>query len=145
MEIIVEIILQLAAWVLEIFGELFLQLIVEGIAELLGHSVKARVRPSAPRREPRSPWLAALAYLILGALAGLLSLWLVPEVFIKSYWLRLANLFFTPLASGLIMAWIGAWRRRNDKKVLHLETFACGFCFALAMGMVRFVWGRVVM
>jgi hypothetical protein len=36
------------------------------------------------------------------------------------------------------MGAIGAWRRRRDKAVIRLESFAYGYCFALSMALVRF-------
>ncbi len=78
----------------------------------------------------------------MGATAGGLSLWLSPELFIKVPWLRVANLALTPLAAGLIMQAIGAWRARRQKEVLRLESFAYGFSFAFAMAVIRFVFGE---
>jgi hypothetical protein len=53
-----------------------------------------------------------------------------------------ANLPLTPLASGLIMEAIGSWRRRRERNVLRLDTFAYGFSFALAMAVVRYAFGN---
>lgn len=75
-------------------------------------------------------------------MASGVSLLLVPELFIKSPWLRLANLGLTPLASGAVMGTIGSWRTRRQKPVLRLETFGYGFCFALTMALIRFTSGR---
>ncbi|CAN5168459.1 hypothetical protein BH11PSE11_BH11PSE11_18330 [soil metagenome] len=138
MEIIFEVLLQIVWWVLQFIGELLLQLIIECGVEWIGHGVKEKFRD----RRPIHPALTGVAYLILGALAGAFSLWLVPEVFIREYWLRIANLLLTPFAAGLFMASIGAFRRRHDKDVIRLETFAYGFFFALAMASVRFFFGR---
>ena len=136
MEIIAELIFRIFGWVLQFLGELVLQVIFEGLAELLGHSTK-----NAFRRPPR-PWLAAIGHLTFGALAGALTVWLLPELFIKEQWLRLANLLLTPLAAGLVMEAIGAWRTRRDREVLRLESFAYGFCFAFGMAVVRYAFGN---
>ncbi len=138
MEIIAEIILQILRWTLQCLGELFLQIIGEAIAEFIGHSIKEPFR----RPKPLHPWLAAIGYLIFGGIAGGLSLWALSDLFIKNRWLRLANLLFTPLVAGLVMAWIGSWRRKHEKEVIRLETFAYSFLFALSMSLVRFVWGH---
>lgn len=136
MEIIAELIFRIFGWVLQFLGELVLQVIFEGLAELLGHSTK-----NTFRRLPR-PWLAAIGYLTFGALAGALTVWLFPELFIKEQWLRLANLLLTPLAAGLIMEAIGAWRTRREKEVLRLESFTHGFCFAFGMAVVRYAFAH---
>jgi hypothetical protein len=138
MEVIAEIILQAFGWVLQVFGELLLQLVFEALAELIGHSVKEPFR----RPHPVRPWLAAIGYLIFGTAAGGLSIWLVPDLFIKAQWLRGANLLLTPLAAGFIMEAIGSWRALHEKEVLRLETFAYGFCFAFAIAVVRYVLGN---
>lgn len=138
MEIIVELLLQFFGAILQFFGELLVQMVLEAVAEVFGH----RVRRSLGRPRPVPPALAATGYLVLGALAGSLSLWLLPTLFIEAQWLRLLNLLLTPLAAGLIMERIGAWRRARDKDVIRIETFAYGFLFALAMAVVRFVWGQ---
>ena len=69
-------------------------------------------------------------------------MWLVPTLFIKTPWLRIANLALTPLAMGLLMDAVGSWREQREKAVLRLETFAYGFSFAFAMAVVRFAFGR---
>jgi hypothetical protein len=61
---------------------------------------------------------------------------------IESHWLRAANLVLTPLVAGFTMAGLGAWRRRREKDVIRLETFACGFLFAFAMAAARGWWGK---
>ena len=138
MEIIVELIFQVIGWIFQFLGELVLQVIFEGIAELFGHSVKTPFR----RQRPMPPWLAATGYLFFGAVAGGITICLVPELFIKDQWLRLANLVLTPLVAGIIMEAIGSWRKRREREVLRLESFAYGFCFAFAMGLVRYTFGK---
>jgi hypothetical protein len=137
-ELIAELLFQLVAWVLRFLGELIVQLFFEGIAELVGHSVKEPFR----RPEPIHPWLATLGYTIFGAAAGGASLWLLPDLFIERGWLRWLNLLLVPLAAGAIMSAVGAWRRHRDMRVIRLDSFAYGYCFALAMAVVRFVWGQ---
>ena len=108
MEIIAEIIFQILIWILQFFGELLLQIIFEAVAEFIGHSIKEPFR----RPRPVHPCLAAIGYFIFGAIAGGLSLGVLPDLFIKAHWLRVMNLVLTPFASGLVMAWIGSWRPR---------------------------------
>lgn len=138
MEIFAEIILQVLGWIFQFLGELLLQVLFEAIAELFGHAVKEPFR----RPRPVRPWLAAMGYLIFGAAAGGFTVWLVPELFIKAQWLRTANLLLTPVVAGLVMEAIGSWRERRDKEVLRLESFAYGFCFAFAMAVVRYAFGK---
>jgi sterol desaturase/sphingolipid hydroxylase (fatty acid hydroxylase superfamily) len=137
-ELIAEIVLQVLGGILQFLGELLLQVVFEAIAELFGHAVKEPFR----RPHPVRPWLAAIGYLFFGAAAGGLTIWLVPELFIKAQWLRIANVVLTPLAAGLVMEAIGSWREHRAKEVLRLESFAYGFCFAFGMAVVRYALGR---
>ena len=138
MEIIGEILFEIIGWLFQFLGELILQIIGEAIAELIGHSVKEPFR----RPKPIHPWLAAMGYLIFGGIAGALSLLLLPNLFIGTQWLRVANVALSPLAAGVIMAFVGSWWRKHDKEVIRLDSFAYGFCFALSMSLVRFIWGH---
>ena len=138
MEIIGELLLQILGWIFQILCELALQVVFEAMVELFGHAVKEPFR----RPRPVHPWLAAVGYLIFGAAAGGLTNWLVPVLFIKVQWLQVANLVLTPLAAGLIMQAIGSWRKHREKEVLRLESFTYGFCFAFAMAVVRYAFGK---
>jgi hypothetical protein len=137
-EIIAEVVIQVLGWILQLLGELLVQVVFEAIAELIGHGVR---RPFE-RSEPVRPWLAALGYVLFGAAAGAISLWLLPDLFIEKGWLRWVNVIVTPIAAGGIMSAIGAWRRHRDMRVIRLDFFAYGYCFALAMAVVRLAWGR---
>jgi hypothetical protein len=137
MEFIAEILLHVLAWLFEIAAEFLVQIVFEGLAELLGHAIKSRSR----RTEPVRAELAALGHVALGAACGAASLWLVPSLFIRTEALRFVNLAVTPLACGAVMGWAGAWRRRHGKDIVRLESFAYGFCFAFSMAVVRLVFG----
>lgn len=138
MELIAELIVQVAGWILQLLGELLLQAVGEIIFELLGHSIKEPFR----RPKPLNPLLAAIGYAMFGALAGGISLWLLPDLFISAHWLRLVNLFLTPIIAGILMASIGAWRQHHEQEIIRLDKFSYGFCFALFMGLIRFVWAH---
>lgn len=83
--------------------------------------------------------MAAIGYLIFGAIAGALSL-LLPKMFEISKSLRLANLIITPIACGFLMAWFGRFRERKSLATIRLDTFMYGYLFALSMAVVRYVW-----
>jgi hypothetical protein len=137
-EIIAEIIVQIVLWILQLLGELLLQVFGELIAGLVGRRAKESFR----RLQPFRPWLVAIGYGICGAVAGAISLWLLPSLFISALWLRIVNLIVTPLLAGLLMERLGAWREMKNMATIRLDTFAYGFVFALAMALVRFTWGH---
>lgn len=117
----------------EVFGELLLQLLFEGLAEIGLHLFR---KPDGGANH--RAWLRVAGYALLGLLAGALSLWLHPQSFIHSTMGRLGNLLLAPVAMGLSMAIMGAWRKRRGQQTLGIDHFAYGYVFALAMSLVRF-------
>jgi uncharacterized membrane protein len=120
----------------EIVGEFLLQAVMEALAELGLHSL------GEPLRRQRNPWLAGLGYAIFGALAGGLTLWLLPDHLVRSEVLRKLSLLVTPLASGGIMCLMGAWRARRGDELLRIDRFAYGYVFALALALVRYIFAQ---
>src|SRR5678816_1739861 len=115
----------------EFFGELLLQVVGEVLFELGLHGL------AAPFRKAANPYLATIGYVLFGALAGGLSLWLFPSLFIHSHAGRIANAVVTPLIAGGVMVAIGAWRRGRGQQPVLLDRFAYGYLFALVMALVR--------
>ena len=129
MEIIVELIL-------ELFGEVLLQIVFEALAEAGLHIVKR------PDRAPAHPALLVVGYALLGLIAGALSLLVLPESLMHTRNGRIACLLLAPVASGLAMGLLGAWRQRRGQGVVGLDRFAYGYLFALGMALVRFFGTR---
>ena len=121
---------------LQFVGEFFLQVIGEALLEVGLHSL------SEPFRRPPNPWLAAVGYAIFGAVFGGLSLLIFPTHLTPAGMWRIANLVFTPIAVGGVMAAIGAWRSRRGEALFRLDRFSYGFLFALTLAMVRFVFAK---
>jgi len=115
----------------ELLGEFLLQVIGETLVEIGFHSL------AEPFRRPPNPWLAALGYALFGAALGGLSLLAFPHNLVPAPW-RVANLIATPVAVGVLMAALGAWRARRGDTVLRIDRFAYGYLFALAVAVVRF-------
>ncbi|QNM98820.1 hypothetical protein [Chitinimonas koreensis] len=123
---------------MEILFELLLEFVVQIIGELL---FELGLRSLAdPDRKPANPWLAALGYAIVGALLGGASLALFPHSMLAGTPWRWVNLIATPVAAGLCMAALGAWRARRGQQVLRIDRFAFGYLFALSFALTRFCW-----
>jgi multisubunit Na+/H+ antiporter MnhG subunit len=118
----------------EIFGEIILSLIFEGLAELGFH------KAASVYSKPRHPVISGIGYLLLGGLAGGLSLVIFPESFVHTESLKLVNLFVTPVLLGLIMVMIGKLREKKGQERVKLDRFSYGFLFAFGMSFVRFMW-----
>ncbi len=117
-------------------GEFLLQVFMEALAEMGLHSMRE------PFRRPPNPWLAAIGYALLGAIAGAISLLILPTLLVHSHSMQLTNVVLTPIAAGLAMMAMGAWRRRRDEELIRLDKFAYGYLFALGMALVRFNFGN---
>ncbi len=116
----------------EVLGEFLLQIVLEILVEV-------GFRPLAePFREAPTPWVAAIGYLLFGAAMGGLSLLVFPTHFVTNQALRVANVFLTPIAAGIGMATLGAWRTRRGQVTMRLDRFSYGFLFAIALAAVRF-------
>jgi len=90
----------------------------------------------------RNPVVAFFGYVCLGAIAGGLSLLLFRDHLLKATWLRVAMLVVVPLLAGWLMSFIGARREAKGGERTRLESFANGFAFALAMGLIRFFFAK---
>ena len=138
MELFFEIIL----FLLEIFGELILQLIFELICDFISRGVVNTLywENVLKKREnkPINPIIATIWYFVFGAIAGGLSILLLPNLLIKLHWLSIANILFTPIIAGCCMLGLGVFRSKIGNEKILLNTFFYGFCFALAMALVRF-------
>lgn len=118
----------------EIVIEILIQLFFEALVELGLQSM------AEPFRKPPNPWLAALGYGLLGLIAGGISLWLFPTYLVGGETLRIVNLVLTPVAVGLLMCLMGAWRAHRGQPVLRIDRFAYGYLFALALALTRFAF-----
>lgn len=117
---------------IELFGEFVLQVFGEALLEMGLHSLAEPFH-----REPNI-WLASIGYAMFGAMVGGFSLFIFPHHFTPAGILRTANLFMTPIAVGLCMAGIGAWRGKREQPVLLINRFLYGFIFAAGVALVRF-------
>jgi len=128
MEVLFELLFQFV-------GELLLQVVAEVLFELGLRSL------GAPFSKAPNPYLATIGYVLFGAIAGAMSLWAFPALFIHSSTGRIINVVVTPLVAGASMAAIGAWRTAKGQRTILLDRFAYGFLFALVMALVRLRFG----
>jgi hypothetical protein len=115
-------------------GELILQLAFELLVELGFHSVRDTMK------RPRNPVLSSIGFILLGTVAGGLSLMILPHSPIANPDLRLANLFVAPILLGVAMVLVGRLRAKKGQNLVRLDRFGYAFVFAFAMALVRFVW-----
>ena len=116
----------------EIIGEFLLQVVGEVLFELGLYSL------AEPFRRPPNPWLASIGYFLFGALAGGISLLVISSHLVAAKEWRVVNLAFTPVAVGLCMVAMGAWRAKRGQPVLRIDRFAYGYLFAYSFALVRY-------
>ena len=137
MEFLVELLFNvLMEVILPLFGELLLQLFGE---LLVNYGLRALFGGGVARRHPI---LSLFGIVLLGILAGGLSLLLAGHHFFKSIWLRVAMLFVIPPLAGLLMTTFGKWQEKRGGERASLERFWHGLAFALAMALVRFFYAK---
>ena len=117
---------------IEILGEFVLQFLGEVLLEV---GLQALV---APFRKESSAWLAAVGYAVFGVVLGALSLLVFPHYLVAAKSLRVANAALSPIAAGIGMVAVGAWREKRRQVVLRIDRFSIGYVFALAFGLIRF-------
>ena len=129
MEFIFEIVLQF-------LGEVLLQLLFEALAELGLHGLGDTLK------KPRNMALSTVGFLLWGAIAGAISLLILPKSPISDLTLRRINILATPLAAGALMMLIGRQRDKRGQTLVKLDRFGYAFAFALAMAIVRYIWAE---
>jgi hypothetical protein len=120
----------------QFLGEFLLQLLFEAFAEI-GFDLFDKTAESTPR-----PVLWAASFLLLGTLAGGISLLILPHSMITTPSLRVINVIGTPVLVSACMLVIGNWRAAKGREPVKLDRFSNAFCFAFAMALVRFAYAR---
>ena len=117
-----------------------LECLVQVAAEILLELGLIPLRESARVHRRHHPVLAFIGFLMLGALAGFLSLFVYRRPVIPGERGRLLELLLAPIVVGLVMRLLGHWRQRRGKLPGPLESFWHAWGFALAFGLLRFLW-----
>lgn len=140
MEILFEALLALG----QMICELLLQLIFELLAELGVEAIRQALRSGRPQPlgNQAKPPIAAIGYVLLGAILALVSLWPFPHSFVAHTWPRITNLIVTPAAAGWAMVELGRWRLQRNQPTIMLHRFWYGYLFALSFALVRFFLSR---
>jgi hypothetical protein len=129
MEFIFEIVLQF-------LGEILLQFGFEFLAELGVHSLADTLK------RPKNAMLSTIGFVLWGAMAGGISLLILPHSPISSPALRTCNVLVTPLAVGVAMMLVGRQRDKRGQTLVRLDRFGYAFAFAFAMAIVRYIWAK---
>jgi hypothetical protein len=127
-------------FLIQILGELFLQLIGQALIELGFHGLAGLFR--RPETLGSNPWMDAIGYGLFGALIGIISLWVFPAHLTPPGGWRWVNFVITPLLAGFGMVALGKLRARRGDPLLRIDHFAYGYLFALTVAAIRFQFAR---
>ena len=126
---------------MEILFELILQVfseaLIQGVFELGGRGIVAAVKKDG---SPIDRKLAIFGYLVMGAIAGGISIWVLPMQLLNSPLLQILNLAITPILLGFLFELLGRWKTKNEKTRYFVDRFSYGFTFAITMGLVRYAF-----
>jgi hypothetical protein len=128
----------------ELLLEAFLEVIAAAVLDLASRAL-LDLFTSLGEAIKDSRVLTGFMYTLLGALAGALSLVVLPHLLIhREHPIRFhgISLIISPIISGLVLSSVGAVMRRWGKKVTPVETFGYGFAFALGMALIRFFFAK---
>ncbi len=117
---------------LELFGEVICQLVIELLWEGIGEAFRWK--------RTRDPILSAFGWTVLGAATGAASLLIFPTPILRHTRFQGVSLIVAPLVTGSLMKFFGDELRSRGKKPTSLMTFWSGGMFALAFALVRFYW-----
>ncbi len=119
----------------EILTEFVLQIVFQILLDIGLHALKEGVYPT-------NPILSTIGTVPWGTIAGAISLWPFPHLFITHTVYRMANIVVTPLAAGLAMMLLGKFQQKRGRIPLWLDHFGHGALFALAMSLTRYFFAH---
>jgi hypothetical protein len=126
---------------MELICELLFQLLGEVILQLVLQMGFRGLAKPFQKASYNTYWLAVWCF-FAGAIAGGLSLLMLPQHLMPNMGFRAINLFVTPCAVGACMNLLGNIRKKRDLSTLQIDSFLFGFLFAFAMALVRFIFAK---
>ena len=139
-----ELLTAIVGAILEFLLEAFLELIAASVLDLVSRALLGLFEGLAEILTDNRV-LRTFTYALSGALAGALSVMILPHPLIHREHhtgFHGISLLISPIVTGLALSAIGGILRRLGKKVTPIETFGYGFAFALGMALIRFFFAK---
>jgi hypothetical protein len=130
--------------VLEALFEFLFQVVIEILWQILFEVATSfgweSIDHSMRTERKADPVLAGLGHLLMGLVAGVISLFILPGRLVPRSPLPGISLVLSPLGTGLAMHLIGELWRERGKDRPKLFSFWAGAIFAFGMALVRFLY-----
>ena len=129
---------------MEFFFEILFQFLAEILIQIVGELlVDCGLRSLGKGRTARrDPVLGFVGSVVLGVIAGVISLLLFKHQILHRPALRVAALVLVPPLVGWAMSALGKWQEKRGGERAGLERFLNGFGFAFAMSLIRFAFAK---
>jgi hypothetical protein len=122
----------------ELLGTLLWELLIQAIGEFIAEAGLGSMQHGLSSRRQRNPVVTAMGLMLLGAILGGVSVWLLPERFSDPGMFRGISLVVGPIVLGFMMDRWGRFRRSRGHQTTGLATFHGGAAFAFGVAVVRF-------
>jgi hypothetical protein len=126
--------------VFEFLANFVLQVIGQIVFEIAAEFGRQSVRQSIRTERSANPVLAGIGHLLLGGVAGGLSLLIFGSRLTDYRLFPGVSLLASPLCTGLAMYWLGELWRDRGHDLPTLFTFRAVALFAFGMALVRFLY-----
>ena len=123
------------AIIFEFLVQFLIEVLVQGTFEIGGRGLVSIFRKDGTSVHPL---LVICGYILMGAIAGGISIWLIPLHLLNLPVLQIINLAITPIVLGFIFEIFGRWKTKKEKPRYAVDRFSYGFTFALTMGLIRY-------
>jgi hypothetical protein len=118
--------------VVEVFGE--------ALFTIAGAVISAAFEEANSDENQSHRALAAIGHVLMGAVAGVVSLLILRREMVAHLVIPGASLILAPACTGALLELLGRWWVRRGNVRMALFTFWGGFCFAFGMALVRFAY-----
>jgi hypothetical protein len=125
---------------IEFLIELVVELLFQGLGELVVEGVARLFGAPFGRRDRNHPVVAGIGLLLMGAALGEASSWVWPHRIVGPGPYPGLSLLVSPVVNGLLADALGTWRERHGRSRSYLATFWGGALFAFGMAGARFLF-----
>jgi cytochrome bd-type quinol oxidase subunit 2 len=125
---------------LELFFEFFGELLLQLLAEFFGAAFKTGWYKVTGRERGRTLQQEVGWAMVSGIIAGVITVALFPVLAIRAPWLQLLNLLAAPVAAGLLVERVRAWR--ESRAEFSRAVFGYAALFGLMFALTRWLLGH---